>query len=532
MKKIFSFFAVALLAMSSFAVDYKVPAETWTVGNTAALDAYKWNSVTVKGYAVVNDDWYVLCVYDLYKAGPSKQKWIDFTASGSTTKSWNANGIFQGITYYHNDGKAATGNTSRVYSYNVTNMSAVSLYGNSSDSSRYLVLAVYEGETLVASDSATNAIDTIITLEGFDKAKTYTVIAYGNTANNCNLYEIAFSVSGEEPEIDAKAIAPSFSVAAGEYFDPFKLALTTSEADAKIYCRINGAGDFAEYADSIEIAEYDTPYTIEAFATKPEALNSDTVVAQYLLTRFVPRTKFNARQVIKFAGLQEADIQILDPNSASIGSYEMDKVMCPTVNYKNQKTADGTKDSTMSISFAGKDGVNFVYKNKEDKNNIMICAPNFLVLNGSNFEMHLNDVQPGDTIVFVLTAKGATSPVFSHTYSTSANIDAYEPEDDEDPDYTDGEIYTKQDARVDDDYCGYSNLVYIVKEGKHTAKLKETKGGFRLAEILIGAYRGEEPSWEALETVNGAVKAVKTFENGQLVIIKNGVKYNVLGTAL
>ena len=85
---------------------------------------------------------------------------------------------------------------------------------------------------------------------------------------------------------------------------------------------------------------------------------------------------------------------------------------------------------------------------------------------------------------------------------------------------------------MDDDYCGYSNLVYIVKEGKHTAKLKETKGGFRLAEILIGAYRGEEPSWEALETVNGAVKAVKTFENGQLVIIKNGVKYNVLGTAL
>ena len=327
-----------------------------------------------------------------------------------------------------------------------------------------------------------------------------------------------------------KAGTPIFSVAEGEYFDPFKVSLSATPAD-KIFVSVNN-GIYTEYADSIEINQYDVNYVVSAYATYEGAKNSDTVTAEYTLVHFFPRTKFNARQVIKFADIQATDIQILDPNSASTGEYEMDKVMCPTVNYKNQKSADDTKDSTMSISFAGKDGVNFVYKNKEDKTNIMICAPNFLVLNGSNFEMHLTDVQPGDTVVFVVTSKGSTSPVFSHTYSTSANIDAYEPDDDEDPDYTDGEIYTKQDARVDDDYCGYSNLVYIVKEGKHTAKLKETKGGFRLAEILIGAYRGEEPSWEALETVNGAVKAVKTFENGQLVIIKNGVKYNVLGTAL
>ena len=33
----------------------------------------------------------------------------------------------------------------------------------------------------------------------------------------------------------------------------------------------------------------------------------------------------------------------------------------------------------------------------------------------------------------------------------------------------------------------------------------------------------------AVENVNATVKSVKTIENGQLVIIKNGVKYNVLG---
>lgn len=37
---------------------------------------------------------------------------------------------------------------------------------------------------------------------------------------------------------------------------------------------------------------------------------------------------------------------------------------------------------------------------------------------------------------------------------------------------------------------------------------------------------------QGIENVFDGAKAVKTFENGQLVIIKNGVKYNALGVAL
>ena len=37
---------------------------------------------------------------------------------------------------------------------------------------------------------------------------------------------------------------------------------------------------------------------------------------------------------------------------------------------------------------------------------------------------------------------------------------------------------------------------------------------------------------QGVENVIASVKAVKTFENGQLVIIKNGVKYNALGAQL
>lgn len=42
----------------------------------------------------------------------------------------------------------------------------------------------------------------------------------------------------------------------------------------------------------------------------------------------------------------------------------------------------------------------------------------------------------------------------------------------------------------------------------------------------------EKLQGQGVENVNASVKAVKTFENGQLVIIKNGVKYNALGAQL
>ncbi len=42
----------------------------------------------------------------------------------------------------------------------------------------------------------------------------------------------------------------------------------------------------------------------------------------------------------------------------------------------------------------------------------------------------------------------------------------------------------------------------------------------------------EVPGEQGIEDVQDAVKAQKFFENGQLVIIKNGVKYNALGAQL
>ena len=62
----------------------------------------------------------------------------------------------------------------------------------------------------------------------------------------------------------------------------------------------------------------------------------------------------------------------------------------------------------------------------------------------------------------------------------------------------------------------------------------------KVTKILVSQPKpltGKSPYYDIAEkygvdNVFDNAKAVKTFENGQLVIIKNGVKYNALGAQL
>ena len=341
-------------------------------------------------------------------------------------------------------------------------------------------------------------------------------------------------VRGEE--VVEKPVAPSFSVLAGKYFDPFKVGLSSSKAD-KIYYKVN-AGDFKEYSDSILVDKYDETTKITAYSTLGE-LKSDEVSAEYELAHFVPRTVFKAREELVLSGLQADDIEILDNSVAAVSKVTMDGVEIPSVSYIHQnstkKKSDGTfEDSTMCISFKSQPGLKFIYKNKANKDNIMRLHNDFLICDGSNFEMHIDStcgLQPGDTVIFVVTAKTTTSPSFSHEYSASANLDPYEPEDEADfANYTDGSVETAMNARIDNDYSGWTNLVYIVKPTKKTIKLKETVAGFRIAKIQIGAYR--EGSQEGITNTDAPQKAMKRIVNGQVVIEKGGRLFNLLGAEI
>lgn len=325
----------------------------------------------------------------------------------------------------------------------------------------------------------------------------------------------------------AKAGTPIFSVAAGDYYDPFKLALSATPADS-IFVRLNN-GTFAKYTDSIAIDQYDVDYVVEAYAVLDGAENSDTVSATYKLTHFVPRPVFNARKTIRLDSISADDIQILSGDNATKSTYTMDGVACPSVNYLHVTNLEG-KDSVMIIGFKDRDGLTLRYKNSSDKANALKLPAAYAQCDSKNFEFYVDDVKGGDTIVFVVTAKGS-APKFDHTYSTACYLDPYQPEDDTDPCFTDGEVYTKSDADIKDDYIGWTNLVYIVQEGHTKVRLKEVANGCRIAKIQIGAYRGEAPA-EGLVDTKISEKAVKRIIDGQLIIMKGDRKFNVLGTEI
>jgi len=323
-----------------------------------------------------------------------------------------------------------------------------------------------------------------------------------------------------------KAGTPVFSVTGGTYFEPFKVGLSSAMAD-KIYYSID-EGDFVEFSenDSIEIAEYDVDIKVSAFATLEGAANSDTVEATYKLKHFVARPVFKARKEYTFAGITAEQINILSPATAEKSTYNLDGKDVPSVNYIHMTHEE--RDSFMLVSVKDYSDVTFRYKNSANQNNTMKFAADYLQIDKKGFELWIENVQAGDTIVFVVTAKGST-PHFDHTYSSSCYLDPYMPADKTDPCYNMmGYVFTTSDAAIEDNYSGWTDLVYTVQSGRNRVRIKELDNGYRIAKILVGAYRGVE----AVDNVNATVKAIKTIENGQLVIIKNGVRYNALGAQL
>ena len=55
---------------------------------------------------------------------------------------------------------------------------------------------------------------------------------------------------------------------------------------------------------------------------------------------------------------------------------------------------------------------------------------------------------------------------------------------------------------------------------------------FNASKIKLGAVLPAESAGQGINNIDAAEKTVKVFENGQLVIIKNGVRYNALGVQL
>ena len=158
----------------------------------------------------------------------------------------------------------------------------------------------------------------------------------------------------------------------------------------------------------------------------------------------------------------------------------------------------------------------FQIKNGSDKAKAFVVYPGKCYeFGGKNGILIIKNTAAGDKIVISVAAKGSTAANFV------------------DPDGA----YPKQAIAVSEDLTlpakgsdGADAQGYVWKELEYTSlggdvEIKEFAGGYRIKAILIVGGQG-------IDNVNTGVKTVKTFENGQLVIIKNGVRYNALGVQL
>ena len=158
----------------------------------------------------------------------------------------------------------------------------------------------------------------------------------------------------------------------------------------------------------------------------------------------------------------------------------------------------------------------FQIKNGSDKAKAFVVYPGKCYeFGGKNGILFIKNTQPGDKIVITVAAKGSTAANFAdESGAFPVNAVAFS---------EDLTLPAKGSEGADEQGYVWRELQYTSLGGE--VQIKEFAGGYRISKVIIGFGEG-------IDNVNTGVKTVKTFENGQLVIIKNGVKYNALGVQL
>ena len=166
--------------------------------------------------------------------------------------------------------------------------------------------------------------------------------------------------------------------------------------------------------------------------------------------------------------------------------------------------------------------IEFSYKNSSEKTAFKVYyytegvnTKGKIQMDGNQRDVTIKNVTPGDKIVLWVNSKGSTGAQFVDGDKGTAFTGAVAV----DPSAAGiGTPLPGKDNETDMypiELTAYSDVVVI----------RETVGGYILHKIEVGAAEG-------VENVFDNAKATKTFENGQLVIIKNGVRYNALGVQL
>lgn len=185
------------------------------------------------------------------------------------------------------------------------------------------------------------------------------------------------------------------------------------------------------------------------------------------------------------------------------------------------KTADSkyvvvknTAGETVNMTIAQLPNIVFAYKNSEEKTAYKVY-PNKIQADGNQRDIIFNNVTPGTTITLTVGSKGSTGAAFVDGDKGTAFTGCI---------FQSGT--TTFEPKVSGQETEYADLT-VMATGT-TVTIRETAGGYVLTKVVIGGSTGSALEDATVE----AEKAQKVIENGVIYIIKNGVKYNVLGAVV
>lgn len=160
----------------------------------------------------------------------------------------------------------------------------------------------------------------------------------------------------------------------------------------------------------------------------------------------------------------------------------------------------------------------FQTKNSSDKAKSFVVYPGKCYeFGGKNGILIIKGAAVGDAIKLTVAAKGSNNADFKDAAGTyPKNAIAVS---------TDLVLPAKEKGAEGADEEGYIWKVLEYQAIGGDIEIKEFNGGYRITKIEIG-------NSQAVDNIFDGAKAEKIMENGQLVIIKNGVKFNALGAQL
>jgi hypothetical protein len=215
--------------------------------------------------------------------------------------------------------------------------------------------------------------------------------------------------------------------------------------------------------------------------------------------------------------------QVYDLNAMNFAQSDL-TVVNGTISDNSSKSYFEVKNNegeTVELSIAQLPGIKFTYKNSAVKTAFKVYyitesnAKGKIQMDGNQRDVVFSNVPVGATIVLWVNSKGDTGAQFADSDKGTAFTGAVAVNP------TAPGIGTPLPGKASETDMYAIELMAIANE----VVVRETAGGYILHKIEIGGSQD-------IENTNAEVKTIKRYENGQLVIIKNGVKYNALGTVI